>query len=216
MLSFWTRGLFLDADLGRSVLADVAFLSYAFLEFIEREGASNEGFEKAMVARMPYPGFYLEAWTVVLPVFFDESGKPIDPDCDATIKDKHLVPSEECERGYDIVFVDPMTCYDSVSNTWYSRGDYNAVMAKVVNTKWKSLTNESIEIELREDGTLVESIDGKQAEAGTWAITAVDQVGLYWDDEEPAWNYAVHCDSNGKADKLDWGFEGSGDYARID
>ena len=162
------------------------------------------------------PGFYLEAWTVVLPVFFDESGKPIDPDCDATIKDKHLVPSEECERGYDIVFVDPMTCYDSVSNTWYSRGDYNAVMAKVVNTKWKSLTNESIEIELREDGTLVESIDGKQAEAGTWAITAVDQVGLYWDDEEPAWNYAVHCDSNGKADKLDWGFEGSGDYARID
>ena len=45
------------------------------------------------------PGFYLEAWTVVLPVFFDESGKPIDPDCDATIKDKHLVPSEECESG---------------------------------------------------------------------------------------------------------------------
>ena len=75
---------------------------------------------------------------------------------------------------------------------------------------------ESIEIELREDGTLVESLDGKQAEAGTWAITAVDQVGLYWDDEEPAWNYAIHCDSNGKADKLDWGFEGSGDYARID
>ena len=116
------------------------------------------------------PGFYLEAWTVVLPVFFDESGKPIDPDCDATIKDKHLVPSEECESGYDIVFVDPMTCYDSVSNTWYSRGDYNAVMAKVVNTKWKSLTNESIEIELREDGTLVESRDGKQAEAGTWPL----------------------------------------------
>ncbi len=58
--------------------------------------------------------------------------------------------------------------------------------------------------------------DGKQAEAGTWAITAVDQVGLYWDDEDPAWNYAVHCDSNGKADKLDWGFEGSGYYARID
>ena len=162
------------------------------------------------------PGFYLEAWTVVLPVFFDESGKPIDSDCDATIKDKHLVPSEECESGYDIVFVDPMTCYDSVSNTWYSRGDYNAVMAKVVNTKWKSLTNESIEIELREDGALVESRDGKQAEAGTWAITAVDQVGLYWDDEDPAWNYAVHCDSNGKADKLDWGFDGSGDYARVD
>ena len=43
-LSFWTRGLFLDADLGRSVLAGVAFLSYAFLKFIEREGASNEGF----------------------------------------------------------------------------------------------------------------------------------------------------------------------------
>lgn len=123
------------------------------------------------------PGFYLEAWTVVLPVFFDESGKPIDPDCDATIKDKHLVPSEECESGYDIVFVDPMTCYDSVSNTWYSRGDYNAVMAKVVNTKWKSLTNESIEIELMEDGTLVEGRDGERAEAGTWAITAVDQVG---------------------------------------
>ncbi len=162
------------------------------------------------------PGFYLEAWTVVLPVFFDESGKPIDPDCDATIKDKHLVPSEECESGYDIVFVDPMTCYDSVSNTWYSRGDYNAMVAKVVNTKWKSLTNESIEIELREDGTLVESRDGKQAEAGTWAITAVDQVGLYWDDEDPAWNYAIHCDSNGKADKLDWGFDGSGDYARVD
>lgn len=162
------------------------------------------------------PGFYLEAWTVVLPVFFDESGKPIDPDCDATIKDKHLVPSEECESGYDIVFVDSMTCYDSVNNTWYSRGDYNAMMAKVVNTKWKSLTNESIEIELREDGTLVESRDGKQAEAGTWAITAVDQVGLYWDDEDPAWNYAIHCDSNGKADKLDWGFDGSGDYARVD
>lgn len=281
-LSFWTRGLFLGADLGRSVLVGVAFLSYAFLKFIEGEGASNEGFEKAMVARMPYvgsrcvclgvfmydcglrrgsgaveskerapeanvdpsridsgsyladngfgysadvwyidgdtsrPGFYLEAWTVVLPVFFDEGGKPIDPDCDATIKDKHLVPSEECESGYDIVFVDPMTCYDSVSNTWYSRGDYNAVMAKVVNTKWKSLTNESIEIELREDGTLVESRDGKQAEAGTWAITAVDQVGLYWDDEDPAWNYAIHCDSNGKADKLDWGFDGSGDYARVD
>lgn len=44
----------------------------------------------------------------------------------------------------------------------------------------------------------------------------VDQVGLYWDDEEPAWNYAIHCDSNGKADKLDWGFDGSGDYARVD
>ena len=69
-LSFWTRGLFLDADLGRSVLAGVAFLSYAFLKFIEREGASNEGFEKAMVASMPYVG----SRCVCLGVFMHDCG----------------------------------------------------------------------------------------------------------------------------------------------
>ncbi len=159
------------------------------------------------------PALYFQNNSVMTPVFLNEDGseKTVKTGT-ATIKDGHIVPEGEADPTYDIVFDDPFTCYDFATGTWYTRGDNNAELAKVVNTTWKSQSKED-KLELMQDGSLTYTEDGK-TQSGTWHFTAIDRLGIRIADDE-MFEYDLTYDTSGKVVALDWTFDGYG-YDRVD
>ncbi len=157
------------------------------------------------------PALYFDSNTIMTPVFLDEDGHDATAKySSAKVVDGHLVPSGTADPDYDIVFDDPFTCYDFVSKTWYSRGDYKSALEKVANTKWQS-QNKDYTLELKEDGSAVFSDEEK---AGTWHFTALDRIDVAPADAE-GYEYTIVYDSSGKATGLEWTFEGHG-FDRIE
>lgn len=157
------------------------------------------------------PALYFDSNSIMTPVFLDEDGYDATVTySSAKVEDGHLVPSGKADPDYDIVFDDPFTCYDFVSKTWYSRGDYTAAMAKIVNTTWKSQSNDYT-MELMEDGTVVYS---DEEENGTWHFTALDRIDITPPNDE-GFEYTIGYDDSGKATSLEWTFEGYG-YERVE
>lgn len=157
------------------------------------------------------PALYFDSSTIMTPVFLDEDGYDATVTySSAKVKDGHLVPSGKADPDYDIVFDDPFTCYDFVTKTWYSRGDYKAALEKIVNTSWKSQTKDYT-MELKEDGTVVYSDEG---ESGTWHFTALDRIDIAPANDE-GFEYTIKYGDSGKATTLEWTFEGYG-YDRIE
>ncbi len=157
------------------------------------------------------PALYFDSNTIMTPVFLDEDGYDATVTySSAKVKDGHLVPSGKADPDYDIVFDDPFTCYDFVTKTWYSRGDYKAALEKIVNTSWKSQTKDYT-MDLKEDGTVVYS---DEEESGTWHFTALDRIDIAPANDE-GFEYTIKYDDSGKAMTLEWTFEGYG-YDRIE
>ncbi len=157
------------------------------------------------------PALCFDSNSIMTPVFLDEDGY------DATVKyssakaeDGHLVPSGKADPDYDIVFDDPFTCYDFVTKTWYSRGDYTAALKKIVNTNWQA-QGADYTMELKDDGTVIYS---DEEESGTWHFTALDRIDIAPPDGE-GFEYTIKYDDSGKATGLEWTFEGYG-YDRIE
>ena len=152
------------------------------------------------------PALYFDSNSIMTPVFLDEDGYDATVTySSAKVEDGHLVPSGKADPDYDIVFDDPFTCYDFVTKTWYSRGDYTAAMAKIVNTTWKSQTGDYT-MELMEDGTVVYS---DEEENGTWHFTSLDRIDITPPNDE-GFEYTIAYDDSGKATGLEWTFEGYG------
>lgn len=161
-----------------------------------------------------HPALYFQNNSIMTPVFLNADGTEKTTKAGKTkIADGHLVPDGDADPTYDIVFDDPFTCYDSVSQTWFTRGDYTATLAKVVNTKWTSQQNGANSLELMEDGTAV--FTGKFSSTGTWHLTAIDRIGIADDSESEMREYDLSYDGSGKVTSLEWTFEGYG-YDRVD
>ena len=161
-----------------------------------------------------HPALYFANNSIMTPVFLNADGTEKTPVATkAKVVDGHLLPDGEGAPEFDFVFNDPFTCYDAVSETWFTRGDYKAARAKVANTKWQSQKNDTT-LELKDDGTAVFS-GAYSSDTGTWQFTAIDHIDIVEEAGNEGFEYAIAYDDSGKAASLDWAFEGNG-YTRAD
>lgn len=161
-----------------------------------------------------HPALYFANNSIMTPVFQNADGTEKTPVATkAKVVDGHLLPDGEGAPEFDFVFNDPFTCYDAVSETWFTRGDYGAARAKIANTKWHSQKNDTT-LELKDDGTAVFS-GAYSSDTGTWQFTAIDHIDIVEEAGNEGFEYTIAYDDSGKATSLDWTFEGSG-YTRAD
>ena len=161
-----------------------------------------------------HPALYFQNNSIMTPVFLNADGTEKTARAGKSkVADGHLVPDGTAAPTYDIVFNDPFTCYDSVSETWFTRGDYAAVHAKLANTKWQSQKSDTA-LELKDDGTAVFS-GAYSSDSGTWQFTAIDHIDIVEEAGSEGFEYSIAYDDSGKATSLDWTFEGNG-YSRVD
>lgn len=152
-------------------------------------------------------GLYFENFLPLAPVFVDADGKQLNEyGYPSAVEDNHLIPAEEGEGNFDLIFNDPMTCYDLVSGTWYIRGDYNKELAKIVDTHWTNEDNPEDSFTLKANGTIVWD-NKEESTLKTWDVTAIDRVTLLFEDEESGFAYDCFYDDNGRMVRLE-GFTG--------
>lgn len=161
-----------------------------------------------------HPALYFANNSIMTPVFLNADGTEKTPVATkAKVVDGHLLPDGEGAAEFDFVFNDPFTCYDAASETWFTRGDYDAAHAKIANTKWQSQKNETT-LELKGDGTAVFS-GAYSSDTGSWQFTAIDHIDIVEEAGNEGFEYTIAYDDSGKATSLDWTFEGNG-YTRVD
>ena len=110
-------------------------------------------------------------------------------------KANHLLPSPEGGwpdgRDFDLVFNDPFTAYDSVTETWYSRGDFAAMESAFSDMTFTNKERPENVIVFHADGTAVESFNSMEY-VGTWRVLTPTLVrfndGDYDYDFDAVWN----------------------------
>ncbi|NLW70624.1 MAG: hypothetical protein GX061_06040 [Eubacteriaceae bacterium] len=92
--------------------------------------------------------------------------------------ENHLVnEKDDDEVKIDIVFYDPFTAYDYVSETWYSRGDYDATVALLKGKTFVKEGDSESSFTFNEDGTYKELWKGIER-SGEWKIENATQVTI--------------------------------------
>ena len=129
---------------------------------------------------------------------------------DLEIVDDHLVTKSDAAddaRKVDFVFMDNFTCYDYESDTTYTRGDrsqddYNALFAGKTFTE--DLENpDHRRLELRDDGTCTQSLDGDAIE-GEWEVATTNVLSCHYPNE----GYSIEFEfeiTDDTVDKIDMG-----------
>lgn len=111
--------------------------------------------------------------------------------------DGHL---KDASGAADVVFMDTFTCYDFVSETFYSRGDLPALQDQFIGSiMWDEDDNENT-IEFAEDGTCIEFYNGNDYDM-TWWIPNTNYIYL---TEGDGYNYEFEIiyDQDGNVDHL--------------
>ena len=109
------------------------------------------------------------------------------------IEDGHLVPGEEAERAFDIVFIDNFTCYDYATETLYVRGDMSQAdyEAALVGSYALNPDDPSEDtFTLMEDGTLIQTFKGTDYE-GTWSVINTTEVCFDFGTYDDAYEFAL-------------------------
>lgn len=135
----------------------------------------------------------------------DENGDRVDDRSQFTnveSEDRYLATPEDAEGArYDIVFNDNFTAYDYVSETWYTRGDMEKLLAEFPGA-WTSSQNGDFQLTFKEDGTFESIYRGDVNGAGSYTMKANNIVQLQYEDREWA-SRKVEFAEDGKLTVID-------------
>ena len=95
----------------------------------------------------------------------------------AMTEDGHLIDqdAEEGKSGIDIVFYDEFKAYDYANETWYVRGNPDAIEQLFAGMQFVCQDNESNTLSFEADGTGTEVFEGEEDDI-TWAMDSASTV----------------------------------------
>lgn len=121
-----------------------------------------------------------------------------------TAREKHLtVPG----GIIDIIFPDQFTAYDTVSKTYYSRGNLKDLMSSLGNLVFEEKTDATNVLKLNEDGKCKEKYLGNTY-TGTWKLCTPDTVRCTFKDDDFPYEFKVVKDDDGNITGLKQGDQG--------
>lgn len=98
-----------------------------------------------------------------------------------SITEKHVINEPGAEKEFDLIFLDPLTAYDSVSGSYYLRGDYVSLFDALTTGGFRSSLYPQEYIVLHSDGSAEDFYEGDPF-TGTWYVENARQL-VYHDDE---------------------------------
>ena len=117
--------------------------------------------------------------------FFDAGAEAVpgasSSDSAILVSEMHVANEPGSEKEFDLVFTDPFTAFDSVSEGYYVRGDYVSLFNDLTSKAFRSTVYPQEYIVLHTDGTAEDNYDG-DVYPGTWYVENAHRL-LYHDDE---------------------------------
>ena len=122
----------------------------------------------------------------LLRICFFEAGSAASPESirDGAvfqISEKHVTNEPGAELEFDLIFTDPFTAFDTLSDEYYVRGDYVALFDDLTSTAFRSTTYPDEYMVLHSDGTAEDVYEGSSY-PGSWYVENAHRI-LYHDDE---------------------------------
>ena len=95
-----------------------------------------------------------------------------------TISDMHLKCENTSGRSYDLIFLNEMTAYDTISGTYYQRADYDSIVENLTSGEFVNVDNPKDSYTFRKNGKSVEYF-GDKVFKGIWSLETTQTVVVY-------------------------------------
>lgn len=122
----------------------------------------------------------------ILTISFFEAGTEAAPgrsssDSSILVSEMHVTNEPGSEKEFDLVFTDPFTAFDTISEAYYVRGDYVSLFDDLTSSAFRSTVYPQEYIVLHTDGTAEDNYEGT-AYPGSWYVENAHRL-LYHDAE---------------------------------
>lgn len=95
-----------------------------------------------------------------------------------SIKDMHMSGVSDNGTKYDLIFVDELTAYDLLSETYYRRADYDTLYNDLISGKFVNAQNENDYYVFKDSGKSIEYF-GNQVFKGSWSFKTSSILKVY-------------------------------------
>lgn len=120
-------------------------------------------------------GFNLENGNTLVIV----DGARTNDEVDYSISNMHLCCSDTgSDRNYDLIFVNELTAYDCVSDTYYQRGDYSSLVERLCSGRFVNEQDCKDYYVFGESGRSTEYF-GNCIYGGMWKVSTTDVLSVY-------------------------------------
>ena len=127
-------------------------------------------------------------------ICFFEAGSPSE-NVRYSVNDLHLNCTDN-GRKYDIIFPNEMTAYDTVSGTYYQRGDYSRLFMGLTSGKFINETNPNDWYVFKESGKSLEYF-GDKAFPGKWTLSTSSSISVFDNRTEKTYVFDILLDRYG-------------------
>lgn len=100
-------------------------------------------------------------------------------------------------RSYDLIFLDEMTAYDTISGTYFKRGDYDSMSADFTGGRFVNAANPSDYFVFKTTGKSIEYF-GDMAFTGRWRFDTTDAVELHDNRTDKDYVLSLEFDYSGR------------------
>lgn len=108
------------------------------------------------------------------------------------------------ERTYDLIFLDDMTAYDTVTGVTYCRADYSVLFSSVTSGKFVNKDNPNDAYVFKESGKSIEFF-GEKAFPGRWRFATSDSLSVYDNRTEETFTFDLILGSAGSVSGFSFG-----------
>lgn len=112
------------------------------------------------------------------------------------VNDMHMKCLTEEGRHYDLIFLDEMTAYDCISETYYQRADYDTLSSQLVSGKFVNSTNSRDYYVFEKNGKSYEYF-GDQVFKGLWTLETSETMSVYDKTCKQDFNFNLMFDNYG-------------------
>lgn len=100
-------------------------------------------------------------------------------------------------KSYDLIFLDEMTAYDTVSGTYYQRADYNVLYSALTSGKFVNKDNTGDWYVFKSSGKSIEYF-GDKAFPGRWRLATSDTISVYDNKTGETYSFDILFNGSGK------------------
>ncbi len=118
------------------------------------------------------------------------------------VSDMHMRCTNNGTR-YDFIFTNEMTAYDTISGTYYQRGDYEEIKSQLTSGKFVNEDNPKDYYVLKDNGKSVEYF-GDRVFKGNWTLSTAETISLYDKANKQDYQFSLIYDDFGNISGFDF------------
>ena len=147
----------------------------------------ERGTESFSVNETPYGGNEIS--------FYSGTGRGNASTSKYTVNNKHMLASGG-DKNYDIIFIDEMTAYDTLSGTTYKRADRNSILQCLISSPFVNESNPDDYYIFKDTGKSIEYF-GEMAFTGKWSLATTNTILLYDNRTEETYTFTLLYSASG-------------------